>query len=148
MKAGNSSDKHICIYCNNSIPSLTYKLQQHTSSSLWLKYGQCCAACISKGNIEAANELEVSSNVMKPSNNKSLVKKGNHRTNILLALSRVSGLEEMSRTRVLIKANRIIFTGKIIFASGITAGFIFIYYELFVLSLIFLRIFPVCFLPV
>lgn len=137
MRVGNSSDNHICNYCNNTIPPLTHKLQQHTTSSLWLKHGQCCAACIAPHDIKVVNEPIVIIDEDGKLNNEITLKKGTHRTNILLALSRVSHLEKMSAVKMLKRANRIILTGRLIGASGIAGALLFLYYEVFILSALF-----------
>ena len=137
MRVENSSDNHICNYCNNSIPPLTYKLQQHTTSSLWLKHGQCCAACVSPHDIKAVNEQVVIIKEDGKSYNETAVKKRTHRTNILLALSRAYDLEEKSGVNRLKRANRIIMAGRLTGATGIPAGVLFLFYGMFTLSAIF-----------
>ncbi len=122
MRVGNSSDDHICTYCNNNIPSLTYRLQQHTTSSLWLRHGQCCAACISPHDVKAVNGQIVIIKEDEKLNNETDVKKRTHRTNILLAFSRAYDLEEKSVANSLKRANRIILAGRLTGASGIAAG--------------------------
>lgn len=137
MKAENSSDYHLCNYCNNTISPLTHKLQQHTTSSLWLKHGQCCAACISPHDIKVVNEPLVIIEEDGKTYNETVVKKGTHRTNILFALSKASRLEETSLANSLNRANRIIMAGRLIGASGIAAGVLFLFYGMSTLSVIF-----------
>ncbi len=137
MRVENSSDNHICNYCNNAIPPLTHRLQQHTTSSLWLKHGQCCAACIAPYDIKAVDGQIVIIKEDGKSYNETTVQKGTHRTNILLAFSRVTHLEKVSARKRLKKANRIIMAGRLTGASGIAAGLLFLFYEMFTVSAIF-----------
>ncbi|MDZ7737510.1 MAG: hypothetical protein U5K32_00260 [Bacteroidales bacterium] len=137
MKTENPADNHICKHCNNNIPSLTYRLQQHPTSSLWLKHGKCSAACISPNDIKAVITLEDLNGTEKISHSETVVKKGNYRTNILLALSRANDLEEKSVVNRLKKANRIIMAGRLIGATGISAALLLLFYEMFILSVIF-----------
>lgn len=136
METENSSDNHICNHCNNSIPPLTYKLQQHSTSSLWMKHGQCCAACISPNDIEAVNKQAVLDNQEEKSYTEAAVKEGARRTNILLALSLAYDLEKKSGEKRLKRASRIIVAGRLIVATGIFASLLFLFYEMFTLSLI------------
>ncbi len=137
MRVENDSDNHICNYCDNTISPLTHKLQQHTTSSLWLKHGQCCAACISPHDIKAVNEQVVIIKEDGKKYNIRAVKKGTHRTNILLALTRAYDLEEKSVANRLKRANRIILAGRLTGASGIATGVLFLFYGMFTLSVIF-----------
>lgn len=134
MGIENSSDNHICNYCNNSIPPLTYKLQQHTTSSLWVKHGQCCASCTAPPDTELVNKLEVLNDKEKVSHDETIAEEGNHRTNILLALLRAYDMEEQSGVKSLKRANRIIIAGRIVGAGGIAAALLLLFYEMFALS--------------
>jgi len=133
----NPQANHVCDHCNKDITSLTYKLQQHSSSHIWLKHGQCCAACVSSQDIRNnMDEQDLIIEDRKPYEEK-IRETGNYRTNIFLALSRAADMEDNAGTKSKGKAKRFITTGKIIGATGISAGFVFLYYELFILSIIF-----------
>ncbi|MDT8402712.1 MAG: hypothetical protein RQ743_13550, partial [Bacteroidales bacterium] len=74
----NSPEKYKCEYCNNDISILTKKLQQHHTSNLWMKHGQCSAACVAPKDITGLDRdsLQQYINYDSRENGKSLP--GNH----------------------------------------------------------------------
>ncbi len=101
-----------------------------------MKHGQCCAACISPNDIEAFNEQVVLDNEEEKPYTEAAVKEEARRTNILLALSLANNLEKKSGEKSLKRASRIIVAGRLIVATGIFAALLFLFYEMFTLSLI------------
>lgn len=131
-----SSKKYTCDYCNNDISLLTIKLQQHSTSQLWLKHGQCCAACTTTKDITGIHK-EVT---VREDHDKSYLKRisrnGDHNTNIFFALTRAAKIEDASKLKSKKWAQRLITTGKIIASVGLAACLIFLYYEFFIIALI------------
>jgi len=131
-----SSDKYKCDYCSNDISILTKRLQEHPTSSLWIKHGQCCAACISPNEISDINKLGLKrdDNSKSPEERRPLP--GNHNTNILIGLNRASKIEQTAKEKVRKTIQRSITIGRIIGSTGLAAGFIFFYYEYFTFAII------------
>ncbi len=131
-----STIKYKCDFCSNDISILTKKLQEHPTSSLWMKHGQCCAACISPKEITGIDKL----GLMKDNNSRSSERRkslpGSHNTNILIGLSRASRIELTAKEKVRKKIQRSITVGRIIGSTGLAAGFIFFYYEYFTIAII------------
>ena len=125
---------------------LTRKLQQHPSSHLWLRHGQCCAACTATGDITGLEmELMIDEDLKKLSQNgddlnnsshENVFLSGNHNTNILYALTRASEIEEGTQLESRRRARRAIRAGNTVATVSIATGFIFFYYEYFVFALV------------
>ena len=126
-----------CDFCNEDISMLTKKLQQHPTSQLWLKHGQCCAACTAATeNITGIKKEVITRQDQNKSSLKSIVQSGDHNTNIIHALTRASEIEEEAGFKIRKRVQRLITTGKTIGSIGLAAGFIFFYYEYFTVALI------------
>jgi len=115
---------------------LTKKLQQHPTSQLWLKHGQCCAACTAPQNITGIAKNEILRTDYDKSYPDKKAKSGNHNTNIILALSKASQIEEEAEFKIKRRAQRSLTSGKIIASVSLAASFLFFYYEHFYLALI------------
>lgn len=125
---------HICDHCNKDINSLTYKLQQHPSSHVWLKHGQCCAACVATGDIRVANNDKEFIVEKRIPYDERIREEGSHRKNVLLAFSRAAELEDKTGAKLRRKTQNSITAGKVIGAAGFAAGLIFTYFEMFFLA--------------
>jgi len=138
MEMKNSSSiSYKCDFCNEGISMLTKKLQQHPTSQLWLKHGQCCAVCTAATkNITGIKKEVITRQDHNKSSRESISKSGDHNTNIILALNRASEIEEEAEFKIRRRAQRSITTGKTIASIGLAAGFIFFYYEYFTVALI------------
>ncbi|HCC70908.1 MAG TPA: hypothetical protein DEQ09_07150 [Bacteroidales bacterium] len=127
-------ERYTCEHCNNEISDLTRKLQKHQTSSLWMKHGQCCVACIAPNDIKFIdNNITYEKKRNKPL--KEGKKNGNRRDNMIFARDGVSVMEEEARFRIMRQADKSISTGKIIGGTGAAAGLIFLYYEIYIIAL-------------
>lgn len=131
----NSPENYKCEYCNNEISILTKKLQQHHTSNLWMKHGQCCAACVAPKDITGLDRDSLQQYINYDSHEIGKSLPGNHYTNIARGLERASVIEEQHEIKIKKLAQRYIAAGKIIAISCLAAAFIFFYYELFTLAL-------------
>lgn len=131
-----SAEKYKCEYCNNDISLLTLKLQQHPTSQLWLRHGQCCAACKSAGEIEGVNNKE---SVAVLGHDKSFNDNGLQpevSNNILINAPASKGdIEDEAKLNMRKRARRTIKAGNIIASISLVACFLFFYYEYFFLSI-------------
>jgi len=93
-----SAEKFKCEYCDSDISLLTKKLQQHPTSQLWLRHGQCCAACKSARETNGINNKELISiqDFDKIFNNNAL-KPEDHNTNLIHTLTRDSEIEDEAK---------------------------------------------------
>lgn len=145
---GDSQEIYTCHICNKDISGLTKKLQQHPTSRIWIRHGQCCAACISPEDITSMLDADITSmhvaadinseyreaGVLKNRQN------GDPHTNIMSGLERAVEIEELKEEKLNRRAKRTVTAGRIIVASSLAGGFLFFYYESFILALICLII--------
>lgn len=132
--------KYTCHICSKDINVLTKKLQEHPTSGIWARHGQCCAACVGPEDITGLhNDMMVKSEYREEdlSGNKH---NGNPHTNILSGLERAVEIEELNAQKTDRRAKRTVSAGRIIVASSLVAGFLFFYYEFFMFALICLVI--------
>ena len=130
-----SEERYTCEFCNDDIPALTKKLQQHPTARLWMKHGQCCAACTSASDINGTYRLISSREFNNSPSPERKGKRGNHNTNIILGLTRAAVIEDATEEKNKRRAERTITAGKIIALSSLAAALIFFYYEFFALAL-------------
>ncbi len=131
-----SAENYKCEYCNNDISLLTLKLQQHPTSQLWLRHGQCCAACKSAGELEGVNNKE---SVAVLGRDKSFNDNGiqpEDSYNIIINTPASDGdIEDEAKLNMRKRAGRTIKAGNIIASISLVACFLFFYNEYFFLSI-------------
>lgn len=132
----NSPEIYKCEYCNNNISILTKKLQQHYTSNLWMKHGQCCAACIAPRDITGIDRSLLSPQINNNSKGQGNKLPGDHNTNIAMGFQKVSEIEEEHRMKVNENARRYMTAGNIIIFASLLTGFVFVYYEFFILAVV------------
>ena len=127
-----SAEKFKCEYCDSDISLLTKKLQQHPTSQLWLRHGQCCAACKSARETNGINNKELISiqDFDKIFNNNAL-KPEDHNTNLIHTLTRDSEIEDEAKLNMRIWARKMIRAGNIIATLSLVASFLLFYNEYF-----------------
>lgn len=130
-----SEEKYTCKFCNDDISALTKKLQQHPTARLWMKHGQCSAACTSATDINRTYSLVTSREANNRPSPEKKMKRGNHNTNIIHGLTRAAVIEDTTENKNERRAARTITAGKIIALSSLAAALIFFYYEFFALAL-------------
>lgn len=137
MKVISSEVNHVCRHCNNYIPSFTYRLQQHRASEKYMKHGSCCATCVAPGGLKFVSAKAVPLGGDMAAKKEIIVQKDIHRTNILYALAKASAMEKQSGAKISMCVTRTITAGRVLAATGLTAGVLFLYYEMVLMSVIF-----------
>jgi len=131
-----SAEKYKCEYCAKDISVLTKKLQQHPTSQLWLRHGQCCAACKSAESIKGINNKEsiVVLGLEKSSDNNRLQSEDPN-TNLIYTPASDADNEDEAILNMRKRARITIRAGNIIASVSLVACFLFFYYEYFYLSI-------------
>ncbi len=132
----NSAEKYKCDYCDSDISLLTKKLQQHPTSHLWIRHGQCCAACKSVGEINGINNIRsIAVQDFDKSPNDNGMQSGDYNGNKTHSLAREAEIEDEVRLNIRKQARRTIRAGNIIASVSLVAAFLFFYYEYFHLAI-------------
>jgi len=120
--------RHIskCDYCNEDIPLLTKKLQQHPSSMLWMRHGKCSVSCSAKNNLPGKafkQEIVSGSLLLRPVKDAGDTGSGE---NFLNSKSGSAGQSSLMRKRHCVKKTKT--GGTTATIMGLGAGLIFLYY--------------------
>jgi len=135
-----SQNKYTCHICSKDINVLTKKLQEHPTSGIWVRHGQCCATCVAPEDITGLHDDVMIKSEYREAGMPGNKLNGDPHTNILSGLERAVEIEEMNAQKIDRRTKRTVTAGRIIVVSGLAAGFLFFYYELFILALICLVI--------
>lgn len=135
-----SQKKYTCHICSKDIDVLTKKLQEHPTSGIWVRHGQCCAACVAPEDITGLHNDVMANSEYREEVTSGNKHNGDPHTNILSGLERAVEIEELNSQKIDRCAKRTVTAGRIIVVSGLAAGFLFFYYELFIFAIICLVI--------
>ncbi|MEE4214355.1 MAG: hypothetical protein V2I34_04765 [Bacteroidales bacterium] len=135
-----SQKKYTCHICSKDINVLTKKLQEHPTSGIWVRHGQCCAACVAPEDITGLHDDVMVKSEYRQEGTSGNKHNGDPHTNILSGLERAVEIEELKTQNNERRAKRTATAGRITVVSSLAAGFLFFYYELFILALICLII--------
>jgi hypothetical protein len=136
----NSNAKHKCDICSKEITVLTKKLQEHSTAGLWVRHGQCCAACVAPEDITGMYDNGTLKSENQVEHLHANIQDHDPHTNILSGLERAVELEELRAQKTNRCAGRTVTAGRAIVASSLLAGFLFFYYEYFIIALICLTV--------